>query len=120
MGVIAKGGKNVKEGTHFLECGSRAKRRHRFVRFAINENFTPLKAVSPVAVAPSATALQITFAPMNSNELLPIAITPPKTEGVIKNVSSHGVGRLLGNKCAAKVTEDIYRSHLFRSSRIFC
>ena len=48
----------------FLECGGRvsrvsAKRRRRFSRFRMRVGFRlPSKAVSPVAVAPSATALQ--------------------------------------------------------------
>ncbi|MDF9827630.1 hypothetical protein M2447_001729 [Ereboglobus sp. PH5-10] len=55
-GVIANGSKTQR--CNPLECGGKAKRRHRFERFAPGENLTLFKAVSPVACAPFATALQ--------------------------------------------------------------
>ena len=49
--------------TAHLECGGRAKRRHRFEQLTSAVSLTPLKAVSPVAGAPSATALQSSAPP---------------------------------------------------------
>ena len=47
-----------------LECGGRAKRRHRFGQIMPAVLPAPLKAVSPVANAPSATALQNSAPPL--------------------------------------------------------
>jgi len=55
-----------------LECGGRAKRRHRFERFTPAVWRASLKAVSPVADAPYATALQ--NKPMPPHPTLPRAL----------------------------------------------
>jgi len=59
-----------------MECGGRAsrdsaKRRHRFERFTTAIVRTSFKAVSPVAVAPSATALQKIVTPCKKKNLPP-------------------------------------------------
>ena len=76
-----------------MECGGRAKRRHRFERFTIASLRTSLKAVSPVADAPSATALQKSASSPNDNTTVdPISGAEAPTENCKLKTENSGGG----------------------------